>query len=544
MKNIFKNKLLITILIIAAFLRIFNLGQLSLFGDELDVGYHAFSLLKSGRDYSGNFLPLQPRSLAEWRTPVFIYSTIPTVAIFGISTLGVRLMPVIFGILNVYLIFVLFRRLNSQNKKIFKINLEYFAALFLSINPWHIQYSRAAFEVTQMLSFLLLAIIFLLYALKNKGRKLWLSVFFFMLMPWTYNTPKLFIPLFLASLFIIYFKKIISFNKNNLVKAIIAGLVLGLPLIFNIFSGQGSARFSNISLLNDPNLENVVSEQRDFDNVNSRIYHNKLTYFSSKFVSNYLSSFSPEFLFLQGDNNLRHSINNYGQFYAIEIIVLILGVIYFFGIYKNKRLKYLLASWLILAPVPSALTVDGASHATRLILLLPALIILNTFGLYYLSTLINKLFGKLLVIIYLTILIINMAFFMHAFFIHNPQEAGQWWHTGWKESVLFIEENKNIYDKIMVSMKDEPAWIFYAAYTHLDPEKFQNFNPEKDNNIDNVYFESIPENSVYEFEKYLDKNTLYLATAREVNVVPENLTLLKEITYPNGLPAYYIFTVK
>lgn len=533
-----KNKFLIIVLLIAAFLRLFQLDKLSLFGDELDVGYQAYSLMKTGKDYSGNFLPIQPRSLAEWRTPIFIYSTIPTVAIFGISTLGVRLLPVLFGVLNIYLIFILFKKLNKNNLEVFNIKLEIIAAFLMSINPWHIQYSRAAFEVTQMLMFLLLGIIFLLNSLEKNGKGLWLSMFFFMLMPWTYNTPKLFVPLFLVSLFSIYFKKIINFDKSNLIKTILVGVILGLPLLFNIFSGQGSARFSNISLFNDPNLENVISEQREFDKNNSRIFHNKLTYFTSKFVNNYLSAFSPEFLFLEGDSNLRHSINSYGQFYAIEAVSLVLGLIYFFGVYQETKYKYLLASWLMLAPIPSAITLDGANHATRLILILPALVILNAFGVYALS----KLFKKSL--LYLITLFVSFVYFQHAFYVHNPKESGEWWHAGWKESIEYIKENQNSYDKIIVSTKKEPPWIFYAAYSELEPKKFQSFSPEESNHIDNIYFYSLPTESVYEYEKFLDKNTLYLATAKEVNVVPENLTLLKQVNYPNDLPAYYIFTGK
>jgi hypothetical protein len=84
-KIISKTKLvLIAILIVAAFLRLWKLSQVpvSLFGDEVDVGYQAYSILKTGRDYYGNFLPVHFHSLAEWRTPLYIYTAVPTVAIF------------------------------------------------------------------------------------------------------------------------------------------------------------------------------------------------------------------------------------------------------------------------------------------------------------------------------------------------------------------------------------------------------------------------------------------------------------------------------
>ena len=83
-------KLLLVILLIAGILRFWKISEVpvSLFGDELDVGYHAYSILKTGRDYSGNFMPIHFQSLAEWRTPLYLYSAVPTVALFGISPLG------------------------------------------------------------------------------------------------------------------------------------------------------------------------------------------------------------------------------------------------------------------------------------------------------------------------------------------------------------------------------------------------------------------------------------------------------------------------
>ncbi|KKP32910.1 MAG: hypothetical protein UR20_C0016G0001, partial [Candidatus Woesebacteria bacterium GW2011_GWE2_31_6] len=112
-KIIFKNVILIVILLVASFLRLYKISSdpVSLFGDELDVGYHAYSILKTGKDYSGNFMPLHFQSLAEWRTPLYLYSAVPTVAIFGINALGVRLPAAIFGILGILGIYLLIKEL-------------------------------------------------------------------------------------------------------------------------------------------------------------------------------------------------------------------------------------------------------------------------------------------------------------------------------------------------------------------------------------------------------------------------------------------------
>ncbi len=145
-----KNFWLLIIIILAIVLRVWQLDKLpvSLFGDELDVGYQAYSLLNTGRDYQGQFLPTYIHSLAEWRAPLFIYSAVPFVWLLGLNEFGVRASAVFFGVLNVLLLYFLV-------KELFGKKLALLSSFFLAIVPWHLHYSRAAFEVTLLLSLFL-----------------------------------------------------------------------------------------------------------------------------------------------------------------------------------------------------------------------------------------------------------------------------------------------------------------------------------------------------------------------------------------------------
>src|SRR5580765_951091 len=120
MAKIFKNTklVLVTILLVATFLRVWQIDRVpvSLFGDELDLGYQAYSILKTGKDYYGNSWPIHFHSIAEWRTPLYLYSAVPTVALFGISPLGVRLPAMIFGIGGVLALYLLFKQLFKDEK--------------------------------------------------------------------------------------------------------------------------------------------------------------------------------------------------------------------------------------------------------------------------------------------------------------------------------------------------------------------------------------------------------------------------------------------
>lgn len=229
--------ILTLILVVAAFLRLWNLGRVpvSLFGDEVDVGYQAYSILKTGRDYYGNAWPIHFHSLAEWRTPLYLYSAVPTVAVFGISSYGVRLPAAVFGVLGVLVLYFLVDEL-TKNKYLALIS-----AAVLTLSPWHLEYSRAGFEVTQLLFFLMLGLLFFFKGLK-KGKYIWISGLAFGLTPWVYSTAKLFTPLLLVFLALIYWKEIFKVSKKYLVIALVVLAVVAAPIGYDtVFGGGGTA---------------------------------------------------------------------------------------------------------------------------------------------------------------------------------------------------------------------------------------------------------------------------------------------------------------
>lgn len=559
-------KILFLILVAAAFLRLWGISRVpvSLFGDELDVGYHAYSILKTGKDYSGNPWPLHFQSLAEWRTPLYLYSTVPTVAIFGISPLGVRLPATIFGILGVLALYLLVKEIFKDEK------LALISAGVLAFSPWHIQYSRAAFEVTLLLLLLLLGLYFFFRSLKNP-RLLFISAGLLAFTPWVYSTAKLFTPILLIFLFFLYRKDIISFPKKYLFYALVALFIVGGPIAFSTLLGGGTQRFSYISVFTDPTTEPEVGFDRLIDarvrgemgegltpRISDRLVHNKFTFWGANIIKNYFESFSTEFLFIKGDLNLRHSIG-LGEFYKIESIALILGLIFLTTRFKDKKIKIFLFFWILAGAVPSAITREGGKHATRLILILPPLIFLISYGI---NETLNTLKGKvrlLFSLAYLVLFALSFYSYQHQYWVHYSWESERWWHAGWGEAIASIKNVENSYDKIAISMAGEPAWIFFAGHYMYPPDKWQAEFPigndielpgfGKVSHTGKFYFGS-PVGGLYEWGRVLDEMTLFLANASEVKVnlileperLPGDLRLVKAIAYPSGEPAFYLFT--
>lgn len=564
------NLFLIGILLIASFLRLWKLSQVpvSLFGDEVDLGYQAYSILKTGRDYYGNFMPIHFHSLAEWRTPLYIYSAVPTVALFGVSPLGVRLPAAIFGILSVLVFYLLVNQITS-NKLLVSVS-----GFLLAISPWHIQYSRAGFEVTLMLLLLFLGLYFFFRSFHN-SKFIILSSVFFALTPWVYSTAKLFTPLLLLFLSLVWWKEIVKVPIRYTLYAIVALAVVGGPIVWSTLFGGGAQRFDYIGIFTDPTMETEVGTARLNDarargekgtGLNptfiDRVIHNKFTFVGNNLLRNYLKPFSFDFLFNNGDPNPRHSIHEMGELYKVEAIGLILGLIYFFSSKNQDKKKKALIAFLILAGViPASLTRDGGNHATRLILILPPLIFLISFGWVETYRLISKKYKYIFLGLVSFLYVLCIFFYLHNYWVHNPTYSERWWHYGFREGITFIKENQKDYDKVVISTSGEPSWIFFAGFYEYDPALWQKNFPigndievagfGKVSHIDKFYFGS-PQGGVYDWGGAVDSKTLYLATAKEVNVnlileparTPGNLTLLKTIAYPSGEPAYYLFTGK
>lgn len=566
---------LIVVLLIASFLRFWKINEvpISLFSDELDVGYQAYSFLETGKDYMGNPLPLYFESYADMRSPVYIYSAVPTVALFGITPLGVRLPAIIFGVLGIWSMYLLVKEIISSQRvggKVYTYALPLLPALVMTISPWHIQYSRAAFEVTEMLFFLLLGLYFYFKGLRNE-KFLWISALCLGLTPWTYSTARVFVPLLILFLFIVWKKEIFLVSKNAL---IITAVILGIffiPVVYTTITGTAGQRFSYISIFTDPTTEGEVGSERLIDaqvggsgrsvvaKVATRLFHNKYIFWSKKIVDNYLETFSTQFLFLKGDLNLRHSPEGIGQFYKVEIVTLILGSVLFFIYFKDRKIKLLFAFWILTGILPSAITRDGGYHATRLILVLPPFIFLISFGIVGILTLSNKYWRKYLALLYLMFLILNFASYLHTYYVHNPWYSERDWHSGYKEVIQSIKEVENNYEKIIITNAQDQPYIFLAAYYPFKPQRWQAGFEEDEiagfgrlKHMDKFFFGQVGEEGIDSLRDVLDDKTLYVAAQRELGknlimdpqFIPEGLRLVKSITYPSGEPAFYFFDKK
>src|SRR3989344_4753279 len=110
---------IILILLLAAALRFIQLGKNppGLYWDEVSLGYNAYSILKTGKDEHGEFLPLARfKAFGDYKPPGYIYATVPSIALFGLNEFAVRFPSALAGVFMVWLTYLLIKELFSNHK--------------------------------------------------------------------------------------------------------------------------------------------------------------------------------------------------------------------------------------------------------------------------------------------------------------------------------------------------------------------------------------------------------------------------------------------
>lgn len=478
--------ILLAVILAALALRSFDLNRLpnGLHWDEMDTGYQAYSLLRTGRDYFGRSLPFFTHSFADWRTPVFIYSAVPSVALFGLSSTSVRLPAVVWSVLSLLALYVLANRAFASLSQLrfgsWSLNIGHIATLLLAASPWHLQYSRQSVETISLLTTLLVALSCFFVAL-TRPRWLPISGLFFGLATAAYAPGKLFVPLLLSVLFFIFRRPLL---KNLKFAAPAAIIFLGIfsPIFIDGLVGPSGMRFRELSIFTDPTTAAAIGYRREELALASglpkvvglsprpidRLVYNKLTFWGSAIVRNYFSSFSTEFLFLFGDKELRHSPNpvGYGMLLLPEALPLLLGLAVLFRKSHTPAFQ-LLISWLLLAPVSASLTRWDNPHAARLLILLPALVFTTSLGLKSLGH-----FSRPLFLLFLGLWFASAGFTYIYFFNNYRWESAAPFQYGFDQAISQAVSASG-FDHVIVDFSPDSPLLAYLFYTRYPPDQFQ-----------------------------------------------------------------------
>ncbi len=400
-----KTVLLLSILIIASFLRLYNLlppvGGLppGLYPDEAMNGNNAVEALEVG-PLSGGWKVFYQENFG--REGLFINIQSLFVGLLGNEAGALRLPSAIFGILTVLGLYLFTKELFTyENTKTYEsTKLALLSSFLLATSFWHINFSRIGFRAIMAPFFLVWGLYFLLKSLNANRYTLYAAIagLTYGLGFHSYIAYRATPLLLLFIMFALYKKSELAFRKNLLkifgafaLFAFLAGLPLGLYFLENPEDFLG--RTTGISVFNSE------APIRD------------LAFNSAKTLG---------MLNIFGDLNWRHNIAARPLlFWPVGIFFLVGAYSSLRGLFKEKNPysgESVLWFWILVAALPVVISNEGLPHALRSMLMIPPIFIISAIGGMRIYDLLKSYLDSrwLSVISYLFIgLLITEAFFSY-----------------------------------------------------------------------------------------------------------------------------------
>jgi 4-amino-4-deoxy-L-arabinose transferase-like glycosyltransferase len=467
---------------VALYMRFYALADIpaSLYWDEVSHGYNAYSIAHTGRDEYGEFYPLLFQAYYDYKFPAYIYLSAVVIKLFGLSEFTTRFVSAFLGSLTVLFLYFLtqellqyFARKKSEHyTKNTSIVVALIAASLLAISPWHIQFSRAAFEANAGLFFIVAGLWLLIKGVKQTTFY-YVGVLLLAISMYFYRSILVVTPLLLIATLIVFYLPI--YNKKR-ITIIFLGLGLFILASFSIllasFSPAGLKRAQEVNIFTNSSEEVAQSAQKiqqSGDTVLSRVIYNRRVVYAQKIITNYSSHFNPSFLFITGDQNARHKSYGMGQIYLWEFPFLLLGIVVAWKI--SRRLGIFLLCWLLVAPIPASITLN-TPHALRTLNIVPVLYILISLGvtsiwLYY------PTFRKVYVPIVSIIASIFFMYYVTSYYAMYRTVSAHAWGDGYKQLVHYMSKNKKNYDKAVISGYYWQPYAYFLFYERVNPQEYQ-----------------------------------------------------------------------
>jgi 4-amino-4-deoxy-L-arabinose transferase-like glycosyltransferase len=467
--------LLLLIVVLAILLRFWQLGNVPISPDwdEASFGYNAYSILETGKDEYGKAFPIILRSFDDYKPALYAYLVIPFVKVAGLNTTAVRLPSAIFGVLTIVAVYFLTNELFKNTK------FALLVSFLLAISPWHIQFSRIAFEANVGLALNVFAALFFLKGLRQPWFLLF-SAAFGGLSLYVYQGEKIFTPLLILLLCITFRKNLLSLPKKNLIAAIILGLVISLPMVGTLITNSESLkRAQGVSIFIDQagflkdNVVRIEEDWRNHDPLGIILDNRRFSYVKS-FISGYLSHFDLNWLFIKGDLD-RHHAPGMGLMYLWEFPFLFVGIYQLLFGKFDKKTKLIVFGWFLITPIPASVT-TGVPHAIRTLNFLPTLQVFTALGIIFvLQTLGKQKIWRLIACFYALGILVNLIYYIDQYFVQQNYFNAKEWQYGYKEVVSEISTIENKYEKIIVSNQPymDQSYMFFLYYLIYPPAIYQ-----------------------------------------------------------------------
>ena len=515
------NRILLSILLIGFLIRAAGLSIVppALNSDELLKAFDGASVYRTGMDHHGDSWPLFFKQSGEYSPSLYIYFAGLFSTLFGVNEYTVRLPSAILGAASILVVFLFIRQFWGEKTALI-------AATLVAFSPWHVHYSRIGWEAISLVPLQLLALWqFHCWSKTNRWRHILISVSCFGLTMYAYPVARLSSVMLMAGLAAIHWRALIKNPKQ--VSVSFALFILWLcPYLYVLSQNHAAmqARWNFVSVFNrDDGL--LI------------------------FIQQYFMHLSPDFLFIRGNPNSMHSLAG-GLALCVLLPFFIAGLVRI--IQHRSKEELILLFWFITFAIPASLTYDkfdpnSMPNALRTVNGMPILEIISAIGIVWLIGLIKKpQWSSCAAIVISTIIGLNVLYVGYDAVFYYPKRSAEVWQYGLREAVQYLEANKALYDRVVISHKARLHPVALAVFSGKIPGPFSGEDFPK---YIMPFYHYVPIYRDFRMKQYQQyglisrwytmakgKNLL-LAQAGEI----DDEKMLWSINNPDGTPAYEIY---
>jgi hypothetical protein len=311
--------------------------------DEAVGATHVMCIKETGADFFNQTLPLFSAGFGGgFYTAPYLYGEVFFTSLFGNSVFAFRAFIALVSFLTIGLIYLWVRKATDERTG-------RFALLFATISPWAFQFSRIAWDPPLSPFFLILGLV------AFQSKKKWSLIggaLCFAVAAYAYPPARIQAAVFLFL--------IPDLNWKEKAKSFAVWMVALVPLFYRSLDPAFTARGRMLVL---------------WSGYPGNPYHNEdLFGFVGAFFVLLGKYFTPDFLLLSGDHNVRHSIQDFGMISYVEAAAIVSGLLIWAWHLKSKKSYFsspqknfmlLCAVGLLTGLAPGALTWEGNPHALR-----------------------------------------------------------------------------------------------------------------------------------------------------------------------------------
>ena len=503
---------LILVLVLFVHLLYLNLAPSGMTNDELHFVLNAKSVFLNFSNLANNWNPLSLTTIPhETSSELSFLFLAPIIGPLPTNMFTARLPLALLSVAVVYLLFLISQKLFNRKTALI---IAYVAAL----NPWIFYVYRTVFDGPIAIFFLLLT----LYLLLTLDKWLLTTLFPITAAFYSYIGTKVIVFPFVLIISIYAYQ---HFHHRNLFKLLfISFYTFLLCLIFFVNLKNSSVGQRTVELVTpwSPQIIAQVEQLRSqtFTTKITPVFTNKFTVYSQFVLSKWFNSFSPNLLFIKGDETFTGSVWHHGYFYMIDAVFIIFGLLFIYANYRSAF--FLLISLLAISPIPEIIRKDQMpAYVFHSSLQYPILVIIAAVGFFYLLSFIKNKYIKY--IIYATYFI----FFLNYLFIYlyqYPYYAAESFNfSNHVLSNFLILQRASTNAKIIVFSREPDAqfknYIFYS----------NTLNHSSFNQISQAYKDGITQDYIINQIIFARPDEKFATTSTDIIIVADGVNAFSQI---------------